>query len=256
MEIKFIGTGSGKTSLKRHHSSFIIITEKYNLLIDAGDGVSRALLHQKVAFNLINGILISHLHPDHYSGLPSLIIQMKMSKREESLDIFCHESQTDFLKEFLYQSYILEEKLGFKLNFKPFEQKKKLNISAGLSFTAKQNSHLMHNAGLDKSGRLSFTCNSFLIRVKGKDIFFTGDIGDFSDLFLFEDHKIDIMISEITHVSIEELLDSFRRLKPEKLFITHLSEEDEVHVSKLSYQLPAAERRKIITAFDGLNIKI
>ena len=256
MEIKFIGTGSGKTSLKRHHSSFIIMVEKYNLLVDAGDGISRALLHQKVAFDLINGILISHLHPDHYSGLPSLIIQMKLSNRQESLDIFCHESQTDFLKEFLYQSYIFEEKLGFKLSFKPFEQKKKLNVFADLSFTAKQNSHLMRIAGLDKSGRLSFACSSFLIRTKGRNIFFTGDIGDSSDLFLFEENKIDIIISEITHLSIEELLNSFRRLKPEKLFITHLSEEDEVHISKLSYQLPAAERKKIITAFDGLNIKI
>jgi ribonuclease Z len=256
LEIKFIGTGSGKTSLKRHHSSFLINAEAYNLLVDTGDGITRALLHQKISFDIMNGILFSHLHPDHYSGLPSLILQMKISQRKEPLDIFCHESHSDFLKEFLYQSYIFEEKLGFKLNFKPFEQKKEVDVNAGLAFTAKQNSHLKHNVQLDKSGRLSFICSSFLIRVKGKNIFFTGDIGDFSDLFLFEEHKIDIMISEITHVSIEELLDSFRRLKPEKLLITHLNEEDEIHVSKLSYQLPAAERRKIISAFDGLNIKL
>ena len=256
MEIKFIGTGSGKTSLKRYHSSFLINAETYNLLVDAGDGISRALIRQKVPIGTINGILFSHLHPDHYSGLPSLIVQMKMSERKDSLDIFCHESHADFLKEFLYQSYLFEEKLGFKLNFKPFEQKKKFDISAGLNFIACQNSHLEPNTRLDKSGRLSFICNSFLIRVKGKNIFYTGDIGDSSDLFLFEEQKIDFMISEITHVSIEELLDSFRRLKLEKLFITHLSEDDEAQVSKLSYQLPSAERRKIVAAFDGLNIKL
>jgi len=79
LEIKFVGTGSGKTLLKRYHSSFLIKTEAYNLLVDAGDGISRALLNQKVTFDSINGILISHLHPDHYSGLPSLIIQMKLN---------------------------------------------------------------------------------------------------------------------------------------------------------------------------------
>jgi ribonuclease BN (tRNA processing enzyme) len=256
MEIKFIGTGSGKTTLKRYHSSFLINTEKYNLLVDAGDGISRALLHQKVTFDLINGILISHLHPDHYSGLPSLIIQMKLTERQESLDIFCHESHFDFLIKFLSQSYIFQETLGFKLNFKSFEQKKTIDISEGFSFIASQNSHLKHNENLDRSGILSFTCNSFLIRVKEKNIFFTGDIGDFSDLFLFEDQKIAIMISEITHISIEELFESFRRLRPEKLFITHLGEEDEEKVSRLSYQLPSAERRKVIAAFDGLNVKI
>jgi ribonuclease BN (tRNA processing enzyme) len=256
LEIKFIGTGSGRTALKRYHSSFLINTGVYNLLVDAGDGVSRALIHQKIPFDLINGILISHLHPDHYSGLPSLIIQMKLTGRQLSLDVFCHGTQTDFLKEFLSQSYIFEETLGFKLNFKSFGQKKTIDIAAGFSFVANQNSHLKRNEQLDKSGRLSFICNSFLIRVKGKNILYTGDIGDFSDLFLFEEHKIAIMISEVTHLSIEELLDSFRRLKPNKLFITHLGEEDEEKVSKLSYQLPSAERRKVIAAFDGLNVKI
>ena len=256
MEIKFIGTGSGETTLKRYHSSFLINTEKYNLLVDAGDGISRALLHQNVTFDSINGILISHLHPDHYSGLPSLIIQMKLTERQEPLDIFCHENHFDYLVKFLSQSYVFEETLGFKLNFKSFEQKKTIDVSEGFSFIANQNSHLKHNEHLDRNGILSFICNSFLIRVKEKNIFFTGDIGDFSDLFLYEGHKIAIMISEITHVNSEELFESFRRLKPEKLFITHLGEEDEEKVSKLSYQLPSTERRKVIAAFDGLNIKI
>ena len=225
-------------------------------MVDAGDGISRALLQQSVSFDLINGILISHLHPDHYSGLPSLIIQMKLNKRHESLDIFCHESHFDFLIKFLSQSYIFKETLGFKLNFKAFEQKKTITVSEGFSFIARQNSHLKHNEYLDGSGMLSFTCNSFLISVEGKNIFFTGDIGDFSDLFLYEGQKIAIMISEITHIKIEELFESFRRLQPEKLFITHLSEEDEEKVSRLSYQLPSAERRKVIATFDGLNIKI
>ena len=256
MEIKFVGTGSGKTTLKRHHSSFLINTEKYNLLVDAGDGISRALLHQSVPFDLINGILISHLHPDHYSGLSSLIMQMKLSKRHESLDIFCHESHYDFLIKFLSQSYIFEDTLGFKLNFKSFEQKKTIDVSEGFSFIANQNSHLKHNEHLDKRGILSFTCNSFLISVEGKNIFFTGDIGNFSDLFIYEGKKIAVMISEITHIKVEELFESFSRLRPEKLFITHLGEEDEEKVSRLGYQFPSAERRKVIAAFDGLNIKI
>jgi ribonuclease BN (tRNA processing enzyme) len=256
LEIKFVGTGSGKTLLKRYHSSFLIKTETYNFLVDTGDGISRALLHQKVTFDSINGILISHLHPDHYSGLPSLVIQMKLTKRREPLDIFCHESHFDFLMEFLSSSYIFEETLGFKLNVKSFVQKETIDVVAGFNFVAVQNSHLKHNKHLDKSGRLSFTSNSFLLTIEGKNIFFTGDIGDLSDLFLFEGQKIAVMISEITHIKVEELLESFQRLKPEKLFITHLGEEDEEKVSRLSYQLPSAERRKVIAAFDGLNVKI
>lgn len=256
MEIKFIGTGSGKTTLKRYHSSFLINAETYNLLVDAGDGISRALINQKISFNNINGILFSHLHPDHYSGLPSLIVQMKMNERVSSLDIFCHESYIDFLKEFLYQSYLFEDNLGFKLNFKPFKQKKAFSVTKELSVEARQNSHLVRNKEYDLSKRLSFSCSGFFIKVKGKNIFFTGDIGEYKDLLLFEEQKTDIMISEITHVAVEELLEAFKRLGPGKLFLTHLSEEEEKKITKLSYNLPVKERRKVVAAFDGLSVKI
>ncbi len=256
MELKFIGTGSGKTSLKRYHSSFIISSGKYSILVDAGDGVSHALLQQKILLNSIDGILLSHFHADHYSGLPSLIVQMKMSKRENPLDLFCNENQSEFLKELIYQSYLFDDNLGFNLSYKSFQQKKLFEVNKELSITPVQNSHLNKNIKYDKSKRLSFTCSSFLFSMKGKNIFFTGDIGEQTDLFLFERKKIDIMISEITHITVEEMHEAFKRLNPAKLFITHLSDEDEQKVTELSYGLPTGDRRKIVMAFDGLNVKI
>ena len=73
MKIKFVGTSSGKASLNRFHSSLLLSSENYNLLVDAGDGISRALLVNGINFNSINGIIFTHLHPDHFSGLPALI---------------------------------------------------------------------------------------------------------------------------------------------------------------------------------------
>ena len=72
MVITFIGTGSGEASLKREHSSILISSEKFNLLIDTGDGISKAILKAGIDFNSINGIIFTHLHPDHYSGLAVL----------------------------------------------------------------------------------------------------------------------------------------------------------------------------------------
>ncbi|OGU75801.1 MAG: hypothetical protein A2V93_06175 [Ignavibacteria bacterium RBG_16_34_14] len=265
MELKFVGTSSGKSSLKRYHSSFIINSGSYNLLVDAGDGISRALMNQKILFNFIDGILISHLHPDHYTGLPSLIVQMKMSERKNPLYVFCDEINSQFIKEFIYQSYLFDDRLGFKVNVQSFKQDKNFEVTEGLNFTARQNSHLERNLSSDKSRRLSFSCSSFLIRVsersrlesgKEKNIFFTGDIAEQNDLYIFKDMKIDLMISEITHITVEELIEAFQKLKPQKLYITHLGEEDENKVSKLSYQLPASERRKVVAAFDGLSVKI
>src|SRR5690606_30357570 len=116
MEIKFVGSGSGQTSLNRYHSSFLINTGGFNLLVDAGNSISIALMHQKVLFNIIDGVLISHYHPDHYAGLTSLIVQMKMDGRNKSLILICHSSNAVFLSELIYQSYLFEANLGFKIN--------------------------------------------------------------------------------------------------------------------------------------------
>jgi ribonuclease BN (tRNA processing enzyme) len=256
VELKFIGTGSGKASLKRYHSSFLISTESYNLLVDSGDGISRALMQQKVPFNSVTGILFSHFHPDHYSGFPGLVVQMKMNLRETPLDVICNESYTDFIKELLYRSYIFEEKLPFEINYKPFINDNLHKITDGFSFTTRQNNHLLKNLNRDKINKLSFSCSSFLFEIKNKNIFFTGDVGDSSDLYLFQNNKIDIMISEITHIREEELLKAYRKIKPHELYITHLSDEDEEKVSKIKFLISVGERKKIIQAFDGLDVKI
>jgi len=51
MQLTFIGTGSGRTSLDRFHSSLLFTTSDKNVLIDAGDSISRALKRQQVPIN-------------------------------------------------------------------------------------------------------------------------------------------------------------------------------------------------------------
>jgi len=157
LEIKFIGTGSGKTSVKRFHSSFIIKSKDYNLLVDAGDGISKALLSQNISYNSINGILISHLHPDHFSGLSALIMQMKITERKNILDIFIHETLVETVKDFIYKSYIFKEKMNFTINYIPFDNDTSYIVANDLAFIAKQNTHLDPYMIFDSSGILSFS---------------------------------------------------------------------------------------------------
>lgn len=256
MKIKFIGTGSGKASLIRYHSSILFNSQNYNLLVDSGDGISRALLNQKISYNSINSILFSHFHPDHYSGFTSLIVQMKMNLRKTSLDIIAHKSDLEFIKELLYRSYVFEEKLPFKINYKKLINKKHFRINNEFGFTAIQNNHLSNKKHWDKNSKLSFSSSSFLFHYKNTNILLTSDVGDSRDLYLFKNQKIDLMISEITHIDEVELLEAFKLLKPQKLYITHLSDEDEKKVVNVKSLLTGKNGKNIIQAYDGLSIKI
>ncbi len=256
MKIKFIGTGSGITSLNRFHSSIIFSEPKYKLLVDAGDGISKALLSQKVSSNSINGIAISHLHPDHFSGLSSLIVQMKISGRRNELRIFIHNSLIEAIERYLYQSYIFKERLGFKLNCIGFENDERIKLSADFSFTTKQNSHLDHYRAFDKDNSLSFSCSSFLFKCKDKNIFYTGDIGSKEDVHLFDDKKITLMITEATHINIDDLPSILQTSEARKIILTHISDEDEIEVKRFFSSFTKKELKRITAAYDGMTTNI
>ncbi len=224
MDIRFIGTGSGRISPGRFHSSVLISASGYNLLIDTGDSVSRALISRSISFNFINGILISHLHPDHFSGFASLIVQMQMIKRTEPLYIFIHHTLIKKIKDFLTLSYVFLERMNFPINIMGFDFDSEVSVTQDLKFIGKMNSHLKDYEKYDTT--LSFACSSFLFRSKGKYVFYSGDIGSADDLFLFQGNKIDIFITEAAHVSTDSIINMSETLKPGKVIITHIDEED------------------------------
>ncbi len=251
--IKFIGTGSGKTSLKRFHSSFLIYNKGYILLVDAGDGISRAILYHKIPFSSINGILITHLHPDHFSGLASLIIQMKLTRRKNNLQIFVHKNIKHFIQDYLSHSYLFKEKMKFKISIETFNHNKIFKLDEFFSFLAKQNSHLNKYKRYSSSKKLSFSSSSILFEVNNKNIFYTGDVGKKEDLYLFKNYMLDLIISEISHISLEDLLEAAKYLKNEKIFITHISDETELYLKQKKSYL---KLNNIIPVVDGFTIKI
>jgi len=256
-ELIFIGTSSGKTSVNRFHSSFLISTSNYNLLIDAGDGISKALLTQQVSYDVIDGILFSHLHPDHYTGLATLIVQMKMIERKKTLDVFINSELADVIRNFLIQSYLFPEKIGFAIEYHPLTDNVKFKINDDISFIPRQNSHLSSVSKLEDYKSRSFSSNSFLLRVDDKNIHYTSDVGEKDDLQLFKDKTIDCLISEVTHINPEDIITAFdKSVLPGQIIFTHISDDDLISLQKFILELPESLKKKIIIASDGLKVKL
>jgi len=58
------------------------------ILIDCGEGTQVELRRRKIKFSRINHIFISHLHGDHFFGLPGLISTMRLLGREKELHVY------------------------------------------------------------------------------------------------------------------------------------------------------------------------
>jgi len=257
VKISFIGTGSGKVSLNRNYSSLLFTSEEYNLLVDAGDGISRALISSGINFLSLNGILLTHLHPDHFSGLPSLIVQMKIMNRNEPLDIFIHESLKAVVEEFLLRTYILPDKMEFEIHYKTFADDERIMITEEFSFLARKNSHLDNLEKFKgKYPSLSLYSASFLFEAGDKKVIYTSDIGSEEDVLLFGNYVTDILICEATHISPLAIIEKIIKINPGKVYLTHYFDDDIPATSEILANLPSDLKEKVKLAIDHLSFEI
>ncbi len=88
MKIVFLGTGGTYPSKHRNVTSVALQMPGEVLMFDCGEGTQRQLMHSSVSFMKISRIFITHLHADHFLGLPGLIQSMSLNGREEQLSIY------------------------------------------------------------------------------------------------------------------------------------------------------------------------
>ncbi|GBD91791.1 ribonuclease Z [bacterium BMS3Abin04] len=253
MQLTFVGTGSGKTSLKRFHSSILISSGNHNLLIDAGDGTSKALLKLGIDYKGIDTILFSHYHADHFGGIASLFTQMKIAGRTKALTFVTHKLLINALKNFIDSTYMFFEIAGFDVKIIGFEFNESYQISESIKFIPRQNHHIRQK---DKviNKNIPFISSGFYFEVEDMNFVYTSDVGNADDLLLFKEKKIDFLITETTHISTDDILGAYQILKPDKVYLTHIDDEDENKLLIWLQNLDEVERGKFILAEDGLTI--
>ena len=88
-ELLILGSSSASPTSERNPSAQLLnIAERY-FLIDCGEATQIQLRRFKAKFQSIDHIFISHLHGDHFFGLPGLLSSMHLLGRKQDLNIYC-----------------------------------------------------------------------------------------------------------------------------------------------------------------------
>ena len=88
MKVTILGCYAATPRTLTHPTSQVLEIKNHLFLIYCGEGTQVQLRKQKVRFSKINHIFISHLHGDHFFGLPGLVATFRLLGRVNPLHIY------------------------------------------------------------------------------------------------------------------------------------------------------------------------
>jgi hypothetical protein len=121
MRVTVLGMAPGKSIPGLHHAAILVQVGDTRLLLDCGEGITGSLLQNGLAPDDLDAVVISHLHPDHVSGLFMLIQNFLILRRSKHLPVFLPEKEIELARMFdLF--YTFPGRLPFTLSFLPMEE--------------------------------------------------------------------------------------------------------------------------------------
>jgi ribonuclease BN (tRNA processing enzyme) len=83
MRLTIIGCGDAFGSGGRFNTCFLVEAAGHTVLLDCGASTPVALKGRNFDLNVIDGVILSHLHGDHFGGLPFLLLDWQFGQRRE-----------------------------------------------------------------------------------------------------------------------------------------------------------------------------
>jgi ribonuclease Z len=80
-----LGTSAGRPTLLRGASALAVATEGSWVMCDCGEGAQLAALRAGLSLSRLDAVLVTHLHGDHFNGLPGLLGTLGLEGRQRPL---------------------------------------------------------------------------------------------------------------------------------------------------------------------------
>ena len=240
-----LGTGSGYAARGRGGPAHLVRVKQHDLLLDCGEGVSGWIVDLGLAA-ILPVICISHLHPDHVSGLFVLLQNMKLQGRNQDLTIYLPEAGIEPLQSMLRGLYLdfTPANAPFHIFYKP--------IGAGELFrtpdyilTAWESDHFDKDIQLGRTPRPAF---GFTIDTAYGRLVYTGDVASESP-FAAQLNPQTTLVCESTHVDPRNVLNSAEKAGVKRVVFVHIDPQKLENLEKICNQNNLA-----YLAYDGLKI--
>ncbi|HVH31753.1 MAG TPA: MBL fold metallo-hydrolase [bacterium] len=235
MRIQFLGSGDAFGSGGRLQTCILLHAEGTRILVDCGTTALIAMRRFGVDPNDIGTIVVTHLHGDHFGGIPFIILDGQLvSKRTASLLVAGPLSIRERLSEameVLFPGSSTVQRV-FPVEVVSLQPGRAERIGS-LTVTP----HLVNHA----SGAPAFALR---MESAGKVIAYSGDTewteglavaGQGADLFIAEAYTYDTPIRY--HLDYATLVAQLPKFNPKRVVLTHASAEMLKHVTEIQHEM-------------------
>jgi ribonuclease BN (tRNA processing enzyme) len=230
-----LGTGDAFCSGQKLQTCFYLEAGNFHILVDAGATAPLGLQQGKVATAHLDAILITHLHGDHFAGIPFLLLKMHyIDQRKRPLAIWGPGEvgqRLEQLMQLLYPGHGLVQ-LNFEIQVHQYSTDQEFEVGP---FTVLP-------FGVDHS-EAAFS-HGLRLEVMSKVWVYSGDTR-WTDRLIRASEGSDMMVVDCnfftyqasTHLDYLTLTHKQGLLSTKRLVLTHLGEEMWANTTKIELEI-------------------
>ncbi len=119
MKVTILGNNSALPAFGRHPTAQVVSVYGEVLLLDCGEGAQIQMQRYGLKWRKMQHIFISHLHGDHYFGLPGLINSMSLLGRTLPLHLYAPAPLEGIIQQMLQ---VADTELCYPFHFHPLKE--------------------------------------------------------------------------------------------------------------------------------------
>lgn len=231
MKLRFLGTSHGVPAEDRFCNCILLDIDRHLYVFDAGAPIADLLLRYGYRFEELEGVFITHMHGDHFCGLPALVdLSNWYFKNADYQVLLPEEKGIDLLRS--YVSTVENAPLREGIRLSCYDEGE-IYKDERIRVSAVRTDHI--------PGHPTY---GFLIEAGEKRIYLSGDMrADLADFptMLYE-KETDLLVVELAHQEPKTLLPHLQRCKTKAIYLNH------VH--------PLEKAMQVVVESDGIAARI